>query len=327
MKSMVRLAFGLSALLLATASYAQTPTAPGGYPSRPVKVVVGYAAGGPTDVIARFIAQKLSQSTGQSFYVENITAAGGAVGAANVANSPPDGYTIMFVTNDFAIAPLTSKAPYSVDALVPVTIAAATPQAVAVNVEVPAKTMKELDAVVRPNQDKYSYSSITGAGLSLLSSVRLFRFGMGLDKMVRVPFPGATPAIASTLAMHTQLTFVGLAPIAPHVKDGKLRLLAVTSPKRSPAFPDVPTLAEAGYPDQESELIIGLIAPKGTPKPIIDTLQQQVAKIVVMPDVKEKLDVLGFYPVGSSSEAYAQYIKNDIEVWGKIARATGVRVE
>jgi tripartite-type tricarboxylate transporter receptor subunit TctC len=321
MRWIVAFAFGVT---IATASHAQTPEGPVGYPNRPVKVVVGYAAGGPTDVIARFIAQKLSQSMGQNFYVENITAAGGAVGAANVANSPPDGHTIMFVTNDFAIAPVTSKAPYSVDALVPVTIAAATPQAVAVNIDVPARTMKELDAVVRPSQEKYSYSSISGVGLSLLSSVRLFRLGMGLDKVVRVPFPGAAPAIASTLAMHTQLTFVGLAPIAPHVKEGKLRLLAVTSPKRSPAFPDVPTLAEAGYPNQESELVIGLIAPRGTPKPIIDTLQQQVAKIVVMPDIKDKLDVLGFYPVGSSSQEYARYVKNDIEVWSKVARATGI---
>jgi tripartite-type tricarboxylate transporter receptor subunit TctC len=147
---------------------------------------------------------------------------------------------------------------------------------------------------------------------------------MGLDKVVRVPFPGAAPAIASTLAMHTQLTFVGLAPIAPHVKEGKLRLLAVTSPKRSPAFPDVPTLAEAGYPNQESELVIVLFPPTGKPTPIIDTLHQQVAKIVVMPDIKDKLDVLGFYPVGSSSQEYARYVKNDIEVWSKVARATGI---
>lgn len=324
MKSMLRIALGLSALLLAVPSQAQTP-AP--YPSRPVKIVVGYAPGGPTDVIARFIAQKLSETMGQNFFVENVTAAGGAVGAANVANSPPDGHTVMFVTNDFAIAPLTTKAPYSVDQLTPITIAAATPQAVAVNVELPAKTMKELDSLLKQNQDKYSYSGISGGGLSLLSNVRLFRFGMGLDKVARVPFPGATPAIASTLAMHTQITFVGLAPIAPHVKDNKLRLLAVSSPKRSPAFPDVPTLAEAGYPNQESELIAALIAPKGTPEPVIKKLRDEIAKIVVLPDIKQKLDVLGFYPVGSTTEEYARYIKSDIEIWGKVVKEAGIQIQ
>jgi len=324
MKSMLRFVFGLSALLLAVPSHAQSP---GGYPSRQVRVIVGYAAGGPTDLIARYIADKLSHTLGQNFYVENIPTGGGAVGAATVAKSAPDGHTIMFVTNDFAIAPLTSKAPYSVDQLAPITIAAATPQAIAVNVEVPAKSMKELESLLRSNQDKYSYSGISGAGLSLLSNVRLFRFGMGLDKMVRVPFPGATPAITSTLAMHTQITFVGLAPIAPHVHDRKLRLLAVTSPKRSPAFPDVPTLAEAGYPNQESELIAGLIAPKGTPKPIIEKLQSEVAKIVSLPDIKEKLDVLGFYPVGSSTEEFARYIDNDIKVWSKVVTEAGITMQ
>jgi tripartite-type tricarboxylate transporter receptor subunit TctC len=288
---------------------------------------VGYAAGGPTDVIARVIADKLSKTMGQSFYVENVTQAGGAVGAAQVANSAPDGLTLMLVTNDLQIAPLISKAPYSIDQIAPITIAAATPQAIAINVQIPAKSMKELEALVRQDQDKYSYSGISGGGLSLLSNVRLFRFGMGLDKMVRVPFPGATPAIASTLAMHTQITFVGLAPIAPHVQDKKLRLLAVASPKRSPAFPGVPTLAEAGYPNQESELIAALIAKKGTPKPIIDQLQKEIAKIVVMPDVKEKLDVLGFYPVGSSTEEYQRYIDNDTKIWSKVVTEAGIRME
>jgi tripartite-type tricarboxylate transporter receptor subunit TctC len=324
MKSVLRFALGLSVLLLAVPSLAQSQAS---YPNRPVRVIVGYAAGGPTDVIARVIADKLSKTMGQNFYVENMTQAGGAVGTAALANSAPDGHTLMIHTNDLQIAPLTTKAPYSIDQIAPVTIAAATPQAIAINVQLPAKSMKELEALVRQNQDKYSYSGISGGGLSLLANVRLFRFGMGLDKMVRVPFPGATPAIASTLAMHTQITFVGLAPIAPHVHDNKLRLLAVTSPKRSPAFPEVPTLAEAGYPDQESELIAAVIAPKGTPKEIIATLQKEVAKIVIQPDVKEKLDVLGFYPVGSTTEEYQRYIDKDTALWSKVVMEAGITME
>lgn len=324
MKSILRFALALSALLLAVPSHAQTP-AP--YPNRPVRLIVGYAAGGPIDVIARVVADKLSRTLGQNFYVENITQAGGAVGAAALANSAPDGHTLMFVANDLAVAPLTSKAPYTLDQIMPITIAAATPQAVAVNVAVPAQSMKELEALLKKDQDKYSYSGISGGGISLLANVRLFRIGMGLENVVRVPFPGATPAIASTLAMHTQITFVGLAPIAPHVLDKKLRLLAVSSAKRSPTFPDVPTLAEAGYPDQESELIAGLIAPKGTRKEIIATLQNEVAKIVVLPDVKEKLDTLGFYAVGSTTDEYQRYIDNDIKIWSKVVKDANIRID
>ncbi len=327
MKPIVHVAIGLSALLLATASHAQPTTPTSAYPVRPVRIIVGYAAGGPTDVIARVIAQKLSEQLGQNFYVENITPAGGAVAAANVANSAPDGHTLLFVTNDFAIAPMTSKAPYSVDNFTPVTIAAASPQVVAVHPSVPARTMKELVAVVKADQEKYSYSAISGAGLSLLSSVRLFRLGLGLDRLVRVPFPGAAPAITSTLAAHTQITFLGLPPVAPHLKEGTLRALAVTSGKRSPAFPDVPTMTEAGFPNQESELIIGAVAPAGTPKSVVDLLQKQIARIVVLPDVKERLDVLGFYPVANTPEQYAAQIKSDIEIWGKVVRDANIKVE
>ena len=327
MRSIVHRAIGMSALVLATASHAQTSIPTSAYPARSVRILVGYSAGGPTDVIARLIAHKLSEQLGRNFYVENVTGAGGAVATAQVANSAPDGHTLLFVTNDFSLAPVTSKAPYSVGNFTPVTIAAASPQVAAVHPSVPARTMKELVAVVKPDQEKYSYSAISGAGLSLLSSVRLFRLGLGLDRLVRVPFAGASPAIASTLAAHTQITFVGLPPVAPHLKEDKLRALAVTSGKRSQAFPGVPTLAESGYPDQESELIIGAVAPAGTPKPVIDLLQKEIARIVVSPDVKERLDVLGFYPVANTPEEYAAQIKSDVEIWGKVVRDANIKVE
>jgi tripartite-type tricarboxylate transporter receptor subunit TctC len=329
MKTIVCLAAGCAALMLAAASHAQN--APGGaaasYPTRQVRVIVPYPAGGPTDVMARLVAQHLTESLGQNFFVENLTGASGVVGTGTAANSPGDGHTILFVTNDFAVAPtVSSKVPYdAVKSFAPVTIAAASPQVVVIHPSFPAKNMQELIALAKASPGKYNYASL-GIGFGQLSSERLFRLGLGLD-VVRVPFPGAAPIITSTLAGHTPMAFLGLPPAAPHIKEGTLRALAVTSAKRSPVFPNVPTMAESGVPDQESELIIGVLVPAATPKPIVDQLQRQIARIVALPDVKERLDALGFAPVASTPEAYATQIKADIETWSKVVREANIKVE
>jgi tripartite-type tricarboxylate transporter receptor subunit TctC len=329
MKTIVCLAAGCAALMLAAASHAQN--APGGaaasYPTRQVRVIVPYPAGGPTDVMARLVAQHLTESLGQNFFVENLTGASGVVGTGTAANSPGDGHTILFVTNDFAVAPtVSSKVPYdAIKSFAPVTIAAASPQVVVVHPSFPAKNMQELIALAKASPGKYNYASL-GIGFGQLSSERLFRLGLGLD-VVRVPFPGAAPIITSTLAGHTPIAFLGLPPAAPHIKEGTLRALAVTSAKRSPVFPNVSTMAESGVPDQESELIIGVLVPAATPKPIVDQLQRQIARIVALPDVKERLDALGFAPVASTPEAYAAQIKADIETWSKVVREANIKVE
>ena len=325
MKTIVHVAAGLAALMLAGASHAEN--AAGGYPARQVRIIVPYPAGGPTDVMARLVAQHLSESLGQSFFVENLTGASGVVGTVAAANSPGDGHTLLFVTNDFAVAPTVStKVNYdAIKSFAPVTITAASPQVVVVHPSFPAKNMQELITLATANPGKYNYASL-GIGFGQLSSERLFRLGLGLD-VVRVPFPGAAPIITSTLAGHTPIAFLGLPPAAPHIKEGTLRALAVTSPKRSPAFPDVPTMAESGVRDQESELIIGVVAPAATPKPIVDLLQRQIARIVALPDVKQKLDALGFSPVASTPEAYAAQIKGDIETWSKVVRDANIRVD
>ena len=329
MKTIVCLAAGSAALMLAAASHAQN--APGGaaasYPTRQVRVIVPYPAGGPTDVMARLVAQHLTESLGQNFFVENLTGASGVVGTGTAANSPGDGHTILFVTNDFAVAPtVSSKVPYdAIKSFAPVTIAAASPQVVVVHPSFPAKNMQELIALAKASPGKYNYASL-GIGFGQLSSERLFRLGLGLD-VVRVPFPGAAPIITSTLAGHTPIAFLGLPPAAPHIKEGTLRALAVTSAKRSPVFPNVPTMAESEVPDQESELIIGVLVPAATPKPIVDQLQRQIARIVALPDVKERLDALGFAPVASTPEAYATQIKADIETWSKVVREANIKVE
>jgi tripartite-type tricarboxylate transporter receptor subunit TctC len=325
MKTIVHVAAGLAALMLAGASHAEN--AAGGYPARQVRIVVPYPAGGPTDVMARLVAQHLSESLGQSFFVENLTGASGVVGTVAAANSPGDGHTLLFVTNDFAVAPtVSSKVNYdAIKSFAPVTITAASPQVVVVHPSLPAKNMQELITLATANPGKYNYASL-GIGFGQLSSERLFRLGLGLD-VVRVPFPGAAPIITSTLAGHTPIAFLGLPPAAPHIKEGTLRALAVTSTKRSPAFPDVPTMAQSGVRDQESELIIGVVAPAATPKPVVDLLQRQIARIVALPDVKQKLDALGFSPVASTPEAYAAQIKGDIETWSKVVRDANIKVD
>jgi tripartite-type tricarboxylate transporter receptor subunit TctC len=325
MTAIARLVVAFAALGLAAASHAEP--APSGYPTRQVRIIVPYPAGGPTDVMARLVAQKLTESLGQNFFVENLTGASGVVGTGTAANAPGDGHTILFVTNDFAVAPtVSSKVPYDpIKGFAPVTIAAASPQVVVVHPSHAAQNMQELVTLAKANPGKYNYASL-GIGFGQLSSERLFRLALGVD-IVRVPFTGAAPIITSTLAGHTGIAMLGLPPAAPHIKEGTLRALAVSSPKRSPAFPDVPTFAESGIPNQESELIIGVVVPGATPKPIVDFLQRQIAGIVAQPDVKAKLDALGFSGVASTSEAFGAQIKSDIETWSKVVRDANIKVE
>ncbi len=330
MKLIVSIAAGCTALIAAAVCHAQNAPAAApapAYPTRQVRIIAPYPAGGPTDVLARLVAQHLSESLGQSFFVENLSGASGVVGTGTAANSPGDGHTLLFVTNDFAVAPtVSSKVPYDpVKSFVPVSIAAASPQVVVVHPSLPAKTMQQLIALAKADPGKYNYASL-GIGFGQLSSERLFRLGLGLD-IVRVPFPGAAPIITSTLAGHTPIAFLGLPPAAPHIKEGKLRALAVTSAGRSPAFPDVPTMAESGVNGQESELVIGVVAPAATPKPVVDLLQRQIARIVALPEVKARLDALGFAPVASTPEAYAAQIKADIATWSKVVRDANIKVE
>jgi tripartite-type tricarboxylate transporter receptor subunit TctC len=319
--------FCIFAGLLLAPGLSRGQQAGGIYPSRQVRIVVPYPAGGPTDLIARILAQKLSERLGKSFYVENIAGASGAVGAGQVAQATPDGHTLLVVTNDFAVASVTnSNLPYDpIKNFAPVTIVASSPQVVAVNPSFPAKTMKELIDVLTAAPDKYSYASL-GIGFGQLSAERLFKLGLKLDKLVRVPFNGAAPAVNSTLAGDTQVIFLGLPPVAPHLKSEKLRAIAVTSRTRAAQFPDTPTLQQAGVPNQESDLLIGLVAPAGTPANIITVLREQIGEIARLPDVTSTLDTVSFHPVVSSSSDYAEQIKDDIAVWGKVMKDANIPV-
>ena len=290
------------------------------WPSRPVKVIVPFAAGGPTDVMARLVAQKLSESLKQQFYVENHGGAGGNIGMTMAARANPDGYTILVASSSFVVNPsLYANNPYDAfKDFEPVTLAAASPNILVVNPELPVKTVKELVDLLKANPSKYSIAN-PGIGTTPQLAAELFKLSLKLDA-TSVPFGGAAPAIQSTVADQTPIAFAAMPPAAPQVTAGKLRALAVTSAKRSPALPDVPTLAEAGIPEQESETMQGVLVPAKTPKEIVDKLNTEIAKAMAMPDVKAKCAQLGFDPVADTPAQFAAYIKTEVDKWGKVIR-------
>ena len=300
------------------------PAAAAGYPDHPVKIVVPFAPAGPTDVMARLIAQKLSDSLKQQFYIENHPGAGGNIGMTQVAKSPPDGYTILVASSSYVVNPsLYAKNPYDpFKDFVPVTLAAASPNILVVHEDFPAKSVKELVELIKKNPGKYNYA-MPGTGTTPHLAGELFKLTFHLD-LTTVPFNGAGPAIQSAVAGHTPIAFTALPPTAPQVQGGKLRGLAVTSAKRSSALPDVPTMAEAGVADEESETMQGVFLPAGTPREIVDLLNREIAKAMALPDVKDKCAQLGFDVVADKPEQFAVYIKKEVEKWGKVIRDANI---
>ena len=297
------------------------------YPARPVRVVVGFPAGGPTDAIARIVAQKLTDNLGQQFFVENIGGAGGNTAAGQVARVTPDGYTIMAISTGFVVNPsLYAKVPYDpITDFAPVTLVAASPNIIVVNPQVPAKTLPELVQLIRDNPGKYSFAG-PGVGSTPHLGGELFRLAFQLD-LVHVPFTGAGPAVQATVGGHTPIAFTALPSSLSAVQSGQLRALGVASADRSASLPDVPTYAEQGVKDQDADTLTGIVAPAGTPKEIVDLLYREIAKIVAQPDVKERLGVLGFNPVANTPEQYGARIRLEIDKWGKVVRDAKLRIE
>jgi tripartite-type tricarboxylate transporter receptor subunit TctC len=298
-----------------------------GYPARSVRVVVGFPAGGPTDVIARLVAQKLSDALGQQFFVENIGGAGGNTAAGQVARATPDGYTIMAVSTGFVVNPsLYAKVPY--DALkdfAAVTLVAVSPNVVVVNPAVPAKSLPELVQLIKDNPGKYSYAG-PGVGSTPHLGGELFRLAFNLD-LVHVPFTGAAPAVQATIGGHTPIAFTALPSSFSAIQSGQVRALGVAASERSPAIPDVPTYAEQGIKDQEADTITGIVAPAGTPTEIIDLLYREIAKAAAQPDAKARLMALGFKPVANKPDEFGARIKLEMEKWGKVVRDAKLRIE
>jgi tripartite-type tricarboxylate transporter receptor subunit TctC len=315
----------LAVLAGALTSPAQTP--PANYPDKPVKVIVPFAAGGPTDVVARLIATKLSEQSGKQFYIENVTGAGGNAGMGQAARAAPDGYTILFVSSSYVVNPsLYPKIPYDpYKDFIPVTVAGDAPNILLVHPSVPARTVGELIGYIKANPGKVSYAS-AGTGTTPHLSGELFRLSMKLD-IVHVPFSGAAPAIQSLAGGHTPMAFTSLPPAIPLIQDGKIRPLAVSAEKRVAVLPDVPTLAEAGLPDQEADTLQAVLVPAGTPRPIVDFLYREIKAIVALPDIKERFAVLGLDPITNTPEEFAAQIRKEIAKWGKVIRDANIKME
>jgi tripartite-type tricarboxylate transporter receptor subunit TctC len=315
-----------AAWLLTTAAIHAENAAPNSYPSRSVRVVVPFAPGGPTDIVARLLAQKLSERWGRQFYVENMAGAGGNVGMGAAARSAPDGYTILVVSSSYMVNPsLYPKVPYDQEDFSPVTLPAYAPNVLVAHPSLPVKSAKDLAELIKTNPRGYSFAS-AGTGTSAYLSGELFKLSLGVD-LVHVPFNGSAPAIQSTLGGHTPFAFAVLAPAVPHIKEGKLRGLAVLSAQRSAALPDVPTISEAGFPGQEADTLIGVLVPAGTPKEIVDLLHREIVRSVALPDVRERLDAIGFVPVANTPDEFAAVIKAESERWAKVIRAANIKVE
>lgn len=323
MTAILRVGAALAALLAAGACLAQQAV---NYPTRQVRVIVPYPPGGPTDVIARLLAQKLTDTLGHSFYVENLTGASGAVGAGAAASSPADGHTLLVVTNDFAVAPVTSsKLPYDpVKNFTPVSIVSASPQVVIAHPSFPARSLAELAELARKQPGSLSYASMS-IGFGQLTAERFFRLALKAD-MVRVPFQGAAPLINSTTGGHTPVAYIGLPPAMPLIKDGKLRALAVSSAVRLPTIADVPPFREvSGDPEFEAVSWHALFARAGTPEPIVTKLHDEMTRIMSDPEIQEKITTLGLIPLNPPSIADTQaYIASETKKWGGVVKSLGL---
>jgi tripartite-type tricarboxylate transporter receptor subunit TctC len=312
---------GLTASATGHVALAQT------YPAHPVRVIVPYAGGGPPDLTARLLAQKLSEGLGQQFFVENLPGAGGNTGVANASRATADGYTLLVISTGFFVNPsLYARVPYDpIRDFAPLSLIASSPNVLMVNRSVPARTLTELVDLVRANPGKLSYAhASTGSTPHLAGELLKLRFGLDL---VTVPFNSGPQAIMSAIGGHTPIAITALPSALPNVKDGRVRAIAVTGPKRAAVLPDVPTMKESGADDQESETLNGILAPAATPRAIIDLLHREVAKVMASADVRERMFAMGFEPMATTPEEFGERTKAEIAKWGKVIRDARIRMD
>ena len=314
--------------LLCADAVAQTATAPGkqAYPVKPIRMVVPFPAGASSDVVGRLLAQKMAEQLGEQVIADNRAGVGGNLGIAVAAKSPPDGYTIVlgYIAN-LAIAPsLYSKLPFDpVRDYDPVTQLASSPNVLTAHPSVPARNLKELIALAKAKPGQVSFASTGVASVGHLTG-ELLNSLAGM-KMTHVPYKGGGQAIIDLLGGHVQVMFSGFTAAMPHIKAGKIRALAVTGAARSPALADVPTIAEQGFPGVEATAWYGVLLPARTPRTIVTRLHDETVKALHFPDVKERLDGLGFEIVGSTPEQFGAYIKSEIGKWEKVVKASGAK--
>jgi tripartite-type tricarboxylate transporter receptor subunit TctC len=312
------------ALLMATAALSAAAQQ---YPARPIRIVVPFAVGGPSDVMARVMAQKLAEIHGQQIVVDNRVGAGGNIGIGIAANATPDGYTILVVSSAYVVNPgLYSKSSYDpYKSFAPVSKMVASPNAFITHPSVPAKSMQELVKLIQSSPGKFSMAT-PGIGTTPDLSAVLFKLTTRLDYPT-VPFNGAGPVVVAILGNQVPVGCAAITPAVQHILGGRLRALAVTSAKRSPAIPDVPTMAESGFAGQESDTMQAMLVPAGTPQAIVQLLHADVVKILSQPETRERLAALGFDIVASSPAEFAQQIRSEVTKWTKVVNDAGIKVE
>ena len=302
-------------------------TPPAAYPNKPVKVVVPYPPGGATDIVARIVFQQVSEATGQQFVIENRAGAGGNIGAEAVARAPADGYTLLIGTTAHAINMSMFKG-LSYDVIkdfTPVTQLTQGPLVLVATPAFPANNVRELIALAKARPDTLNFAS-SGNGQSTHLSAELFNTMAGI-KMSHVPYKGSSPALTDVMAGQVPLMFDTMLTAMPFVKGGKLKALAVTSPQRSAAAPDVPTIAESGLPGYEAFAWNGLLAPAGTPKAVIAQLSEELKKAMQLPQVKEKFSAQGFAASWNTPEQFAGFLRVEVDKWAKTVKASGATLD
>jgi len=297
------------------------------YPVRPLRLIVPFAPGGAVDVIARIIAQKLTESWGQQVVVDNRAGAGGNIGMGIAAGASPDGYTLLSVSSSFVLNPsLYSRVPYDPHkSFMPISNIAAAPDVFVLHPSVPLKSLQEVVALARGDAKKRSIAT-PGIGTPTDLAAELFRISIQLD-LVRVPYSGGGPALAAVMGNQVAFGCVSMPAALPHVRSGRVRALAVTSATRSTLLPDVPTMAEAGFAGQESEGLQGMLAPAGTPKAIVTGISNQILRIMAAAEVKERIASHGYRIVASTPEQFSAQIRNEIVKWDKVIKSAGIKVD
>jgi tripartite-type tricarboxylate transporter receptor subunit TctC len=307
-------------LALAVPAFAQD------FPTKPIKLIVPFPPGGPNDIIARVVGAKMSELLGQPVVIDNRGGAGGVLGTDAVAKAEPDGYTIA-ITSAGALAiskSLQEKLPYdTLKDLKPVTLVAKVPELLVVANNVPALSMPELLALAKAKPGQLNFAS-TGPGSMPHLAGELFRTSAGID-IVHVPYKGAAPAVNDIVGQQVQMVFLDIPVLLPQVQAGKVRPIAIGSRERVPSLPNVPTTAEVGLPQIEAENWYGMVAPAATPAAVIAKLHRATAEALKSPEVKDKLQAQGAILVGNSPEEFADYIRSEIDKWGKIAKAANIK--
>jgi tripartite-type tricarboxylate transporter receptor subunit TctC len=297
------------------------------YPTRPVRVIVTTGPGGQGDTTARLVAAKLTDSIGQSFYIENMPGGGGNIAMAATARAAPDGYTVLAATSNIvtniSLYPKISYDPYK--DFEPISLMCSSPHVLVVHPSIPAKSVNELVALAKAQSGNYSYAS-AGRGTPAHLAGELFKLAFGVD-ITHVPFNGGGPATAATLGGHVPIAVAALPTAVTYIRGGQLRALGMFSSKRSSALPEVATMMEATGRDLPADIVNGFMAPAGTPKPIIDFLHRETVKVLSLPDTREKLSTMGFDPVASTPQEFAQWIRSEIVRWGKVIRDANIALQ